>query len=583
MVLLGCGMCFAGEGLDWTVMLEQPGKVPVEIGRFDGFPSAPIQFETVVDGIRIAASVTPEDELLLFHATAGSAETDRSCFLSLKAGYDAGTAYCYDGAVKSGKTFRQSPHDPLNHGFKELIKQAVPMVAVKTEAGFTVAVSDTPAFYENFTTQRFEPENKAAVLCFGDDGRPDGSDPSKAKILAYYHPVGGGNSKTFEGIIFQSAADDVKELRRDVMMAVSRRWGDGVDDRFGATAFASNYMLLRKNEKPNSTYWVVPGIVYANKQYSRDAFWQSMVLPPEFSRECYLNEAVDQTPGAERPLFCMIWAYRTRLEGGEPDMEGAKKTLAYIEEHSRDGWYYSSYTTPKGIKKQDYQSWYDTVAFEDDDVITYNQGLFAVALMSAEALGLKPSVSSSKAVQNYRSMFNDEGGYFPLSRQKNLLAVDPLVGDLLAQLYFKKPLLTTESVISHFNQVVSKAKTQYGYKVTCLPNGDYAPVEAYSSSEHTVTWTHLGHYQWGGSWYLYDMLCLIDSYLHGAPGALEEIKWRGALDFKLGGTYFEHNSTSTGKPDKENQGWDAAVYAIWKDLIEEGKADDSFFREIDQL
>ena len=58
---------------------------------------------------------------------------------------------------------------------------------------------------------------------------------------------------------------------------------------------------------------------------------------------------MDQTPGAERPLFCMIWAYRTKLEGGEPDMEAAQKTLAYIEEHTKNGWYYSYVITSYSI------------------------------------------------------------------------------------------------------------------------------------------------------------------------------------------------------------------------------------------
>ena len=79
------------------------------------------------------------------------------------------------------------------------------------------------------------------------------------------------------------------------------------------------------------------------------------------------------------------------------------------------------------------------------------------------------------------------------------------------------------------------------------------------------------------------MLFLIDSYLHGAPGSKEEVIWRGSLDFKIGGTYFEYLDTVTGEPNKANQGWDAAVYAIWKKLIEKGKADSSLFEEIDKI
>ena len=79
------------------------------------------------------------------------------------------------------------------------------------------------------------------------------------------------------------------------------------------------------------------------------------------------------------------------------------------------------------------------------------------------------------------------------------------------------------------------------------------------------------------------MLFLINSYLHGAPDALSEIIWRSSLDFKLGGTYFEHINTITGKLGKSNQGWNAAVYVIWDKLVKDGKADDSMFDAINKL
>lgn len=79
------------------------------------------------------------------------------------------------------------------------------------------------------------------------------------------------------------------------------------------------------------------------------------------------------------------------------------------------------------------------------------------------------------------------------------------------------------------------------------------------------------------------MLFLIASYLYDALGALDEIKWRGELNFRLGGTYFEHIHTITGKPDKENQGWNGAICAIWQKLITDGKADESFFDTIEKI
>lgn len=563
----------------WAIVLKQPGYPDREIVSFNDLPGHDLAIQKTVDGIRVDAQIQPKGDLVLFQAKASS-DSIKKCFLSLEANYSDGTVYSYNGEVKSRQVFRQSPHDPSNHHFKELVKQAVPMIAVKTENGFVGAISDSPAFYDNYTTQTFDAGQKLMVLSSGDDGEIAGPKPPTVQIRSYYHRVDKSKPHTFNGIIFESNATELNSLRKDVLENIAQRWGKGFDDRFGATAFSTNYMLLRKNETGNSKYWVTPGIVYANKQYSRDAFWQSMVLPIEYSRECYLNEEVAQSKGAERPLFCMIWAYRTKLEGGELDMQAVRKTLQYINARTRNGWYYSNYNP----KKKDFQSWYDWAAFEVDDVLTYNQGLLAVALLSAEALGLKPSSSSDQAISNYRSMYNEKGGYYPLSQQKDLPAVDALVGDLLAQVLFNRALLNDESVQNQFRQLSIHSKTAYGFKNTCLPNGDFAPVEAYGAKNHKLSWVKdPGYYIWGGSYYLYDMLFLMDSYLHGAIGASDELIWRGTLDFKLGGTYFEHINTVTGDLGKDNQGWNGAIYALWKNLMDKGKVDSSLIEAIDKL
>jgi len=567
--------------INWSLVLEQPGQPGVEVGRFEGLPDHKINFDKKVGDIQVKAQIEPMGNLVTYRAEAVS-DADHQCFLSLKADFKNGEVYSYQGEVKDRQVLRQSPHDPTNHDLTGFAQQAVPMLAIKGDTGFFAAVNNTPALYDNYTTQTLNPKANEAILSSGDTGEIAGKPPKTVKIESYYHKIGEGKGHAFDGIIFKSGAGNLNDLRKDVLAAVAKRWGDHVTGRFGTTAFASNYMLLRKNETGHSRYWVVAGLDYSNKAYSRDSFWQSMVLPPEYARECYKNEAVAQPTGAERPLFGMIWAYRTKLEGGEPDMDAARKTLSYIEDHTKDGWYYSS----NDKKRKNFQSWCDLVAFEEDDVLTYNQGLLAVALLSAEALGLKPTPPSSLAIKNYQSMFNEKGGYFPFSRQKDLLAVDPLVGDLLAQVYFKKALLSDASVRSHFKQIVAHAKTPYGFKVTCLPDGNYAPASAYDAKDfpgEPGADGKTGHYQWGGSWTLFDMLCLIDSHLHGARGALDELLWRGALDFKLGGTYFEHIDTVSGKTDKANQGWNSGIYAIWRKLMKQGRVDNSLLESVDKL
>lgn len=571
----------ASTHVKWTLILEKKGQAPAELCSFNEETIFPLGLKENVNGISITIDIVRKESQILFKATAKSAHLD-SCYFSLKANYASGSAYSYLGEENKQEIFRQSPHNPLIHSFGDLAKQDIPMIAIKDGSGFFVAINDAPAFYDNYNVQEFNPEQKTALLSSGDNGKVIGKAPKYVRINAYYHHTNKKQPHTFNGIIFKSGASNLNNLRKDVLFAITKRWGNKIADRFGATSFASNYMLLRKNETKNSKYWVVPDILYSNKQYSRDAFWQSMILPKEFDAECYRNEAVAQSRGAERQLFVLIWAYRTKLNKRKPNIKAAKKSLAYIEEHIKDGKFYSN----DDPAKKDFQSWYDAVAFDTDDVITYNQGLLCVALLAAEKLNLKPKTSSAEAIRQYQAMFNKSGGYFPLSTKKDLPAVDALVGDLLSQVFFGKVLLSSESVKQHFNTIYKFAKTPYGYKVTSLPNGDFPPAVAFYASNYPVDPSlgrGVGNYQYSGSWFLYDMLFLIDSYLHKVPGALDELVWRGTLDFKLGGTYFEYINTVSGKPEKANQGWNAAVYAIWDKLIENGKADQTLYDAIDHI
>jgi len=580
MLLISIGG-FAQQTVNLSLILEKKGQLPETVCSFNTTTKLPLHIEKKVKGLIVSVTISRKESQLRFSASAKANQLD-SCYFSLKMTYVKGQVYSYLGEEKSSQILRQSPHNPAIHSFGDLAKQDLPMIAIKGESGFFVALSNTPGFYDNYTTQEFNPEQKLALLSSGDNGKIIGKAPKYVQIRPYYHHLNKNEPHTFNGIIFKSGASNLNNLRRDVLFAITERWGNHIKDRFGATSFASNYMLLRKNETGNSKYWIVPGILYSNKQYSRDAFWQSMVLPKEFDLECYKNEVVAQSRGAERPLFALIWAYRTLLNKRQPDIEAAKKSLTYIEEHIRDGKFYSS----DDPAKKDFQSWYDAVAFDPDEVITYNQGLLCVALLSAERLNLKPKTSSAMAIFQYQALFNKKGGYFPVSEKKDLPAVDALVGDVLAQVFFGKVLLTTESINQHFNTIRKYAKTAYGYKVTSMPNGDFPSPNAFHATNYPVDPSlgrGAGNYQYGGSWFLYDMLFLMDSYLHKVPGAMDELLWRVSLDFKLGGTYFEYINTVSGSPEKANQGWNAAVYAIWNKLIENGKADRTLYNAIDQL
>jgi len=581
LLLLISSTAMAQSNIVWSVLLERANKPAVIAGTFSGAAIKPVTLTKTIDGIKVSTVVKSMNGQVRFVITASSTQLD-SCYLSLKANYRSGVIYTYLGEEKAEEIYRESPHNPRNVGFADIKMQDLPMIAIKDGSVFTVALNDSPIFYDNYTTQHVNPEAKEVGLSSGDNGKTIEPIPATLNVHPYYHVIQAGKPHIFNGIIFKSSADNINNLRKDVLFAIAKRWNT-ITDRLGATSWSSNYMLLRKNETRFSDYWVVPGIKYSNKEYTRDSFWQSFVLPAKYAAESYKHESKSQQHGSDRPLFTMIWAYRTKMDGGTPDMIGAQKSLDYIDAHIRDGKFYAY----DGADLKNFQYWLDVMAFDEDDVITANQGLMAVALLSAEKLGIHPKASSDLAIKNYRALFNAKAGYFPISEKKDLPAVDVLMGDLLAQLIFGKPLLSNEMVKSHFNYMEKVAKTQYGYKDVCMPDGAFCPTSAYQAKDFKTVDPSIGlgdgNYQAGGSWFLYDMQFLMDSYLHKVPGARKELMWRGALDFKLGGTYFEFINTVTGTPTKANQGWNAAVYGIWKKLMAKGLVDNSLLNAVDQV
>jgi hypothetical protein len=389
-----------------------------------------------------------------------------------------------------------------------------------------------------------------------------------------------------EAILLRVSSEVHPQIPMLANQAVAQHWSQGkIRDLLGATFFSTAYMNLRVNETGHSKYWVVPAIEYSNKQYSRDSFWISMVLPPEYAQSCYQNEsAYDKIfTGAERQLFTLVWAYRTSQSGGKIDKQCVERILRIVEAHAPNGYYRGFMDVP--ANPGCFQGWADLVAFDTDDTVTNNQGLFAVALLSMEALGIETRIKAEVGVARYRNLFNTEIQAYPISlKRKDVVAVDALMGELLAQVYLRKGLLPTEHVLAHF-ETVKKGKTEYGFKIFCAPDGAFLQGEQYRCAEFPSPLSSRadGNYQRGGSWYLYDMQMLMAAYLHGATDAEDLMIWRTKLELLRGGTTHEYIDTVRGNPEKPNMGWNAAIYGIWSELIRQGRASGRFFREIDRM
>ncbi len=584
-------------------MMHRPNQEPVRVTELPAELSQEFSLDTTLAGVRVNVTLSPAADYTAFRTT-GRSDTPQEIYFSLRADYPAGfVPYNFNGPVDSAEIYRQSPHDVNAWIVNTIAMQAVPTVALRQDSTFHVALSGSPAQYDNFTSQAIYPEQRQVGLSSGDNGESPGLQPDTAKVLtldynaektqrftpgkvrAHYHPVSSDQEHVFEGILFRAAASSLNGLRQAITMRAADHFSRGrYTDYFGALAFTTAYMNLRTNDSGKSDYWVVPAVEYSNTQYGRDAFWIATMLDPAYAAEALRSELQQVNHFAEYPLFTIIWAYRALSSGEEVDLTKVQAYVDAVEERARNDQYYSYY---EGDGRLDFQYWGDLMAFEKDDVVTYNQGLFALALTVAQRMGLSVQSDPEAAARHYRNHFDAELGYYPVSKFKDVLGPDPLVPDLLAQVYLGEPLLKSGTVQRHYERMVKYAKTPYGFKVVATPEGEYLPAEAYDIAgyQSQVNREKMpdGRYFRGGSYFLYDNLFLIDAYLHGVEGAEEMLIWRVTRDFAIGSTTYETLNTLTGEPWKPNMGWNVAIYAIWRKLMDEGKADGKLLEAVNEI
>lgn len=602
-LLLGCSFK-PTSNVKWQLYLDLPSGEEIPVLTLPENLNQSFEATRDLNGFHIDFKLKPGNDYIAYEARLES-DTVSQAFLSLVCDYDnqAYTAFNFNGVVDSAEIFRQSPHDVNAWIVKTIAMQAVPVIALKSDASFQVAVSDSPFRYQNFTTQAFYPEKGLVRLSSGDNARTPGLQPDTSRVLnldynaektqiftpgrvlPYYHQVGNGQEHVFRGIIFEAGASDTNSLRKEITTRTAEHFSNGrYKDYFGALAYTTAYYNLRANDSGKSKYWVIPAVEYGNTQYGRDAFWISMMLDPGFSAECIKSELTEVNHFAEYPLFAIIWAYRAISEGLEIDLDKVQAYVDAVEDRVRGNAYYSYY---EGDGRLDFQYWGDVMAFEKDDIIAYNQGLFTVAIKMAKKLGLSVKTDPEKAKKVYIELYDDKLGYLPVSMYKAILSPDAIIPDLLSQLYLKEQILSSTHVRRHYDRMIKHSRTEFGFKVVATPFGEYLAASMYDipGYESQVNRENMpdGQYFRGGSYFLYDNLFLITAYLHGVEEAQDLLKWRVGLDFRTGSTTYETLNTITGEPWKPNMGWNVAIYAIWRKLVDDGRADPGLFESVNEI
>ena len=510
-----------------------------------------------------------------------SSETDAKVYLSVYGEGEAGF-YSFDKPCDVERIFRQSPHNPVNHAYK-MEKSAVPMVAAVKDGLGEFIISDNPSYFDNATTQHIIPEQNCFYVSSGDKGGAPNC-PISDDWEPIFHEIGAEKTHTLRFVAAKAKVTSFAAIRREAYRVIEKVFGTGSNSLYRDMCFAANYMHIRVNETGSSDKWIVAGIDYCHKQYVRDSFWQSWILDEEIEAQAYDALILGyHTIEAEYPLIYMIWSYRLFKNGRPYNKEKAGLALKGIYDcmdKYGDGGYYANAQSEIGA----FRNWYDTCAFEKDDLDAYNQSLLICALEAAKRLGYDIGNRKENALERYHKLFNGE--FFQLSDKKKYICLDFAVGEVIHYMLFHTLFIEQNAFETSYRKIVNgPSKTPYGIKVISTENGDWPTLEAMAAHGQVfdgIKHHEPGRYQMGGSWHLYEMLFWIAAYLHGMKDAEQNMINRVLIDLNAGGSTFEYIHTVTGTGVKANQGWNAAIYAIWEELIARGKASNTFFKAIDE-
>ena len=318
-------------------------------------------------------------------------------------------------------------------------------------------------------------------------------------------------------------------------------------------------------------------IVHPSKAYAgvwlRDSFWTLAALGDRRLSARALAHFVDaQRPDGQMPtqfsyfvekpiyrsdestLLFLIWSYwQVKAGGARPPRQALDRALRYTRAHARDGWYRSSAGS--------YADWFDSFRLPAPDTLSYTQGLYAVALQAAAALGLPVSATErAGAIAGYRALADPRAGYLRFSRTLAYHDISGLTGEYLSLWLFHRPLLP-DAVVQR--TIETQPGFRGGFKIVVDAHGRFLPPRAFTV--HLIP----GDYQNGASWLLYDYLALATGYLHHLRGMADRMRARLVAEFGAGLTFHEYLNTNPRAADYEREpayrdgfAWDTFVTAI---------------------
>ena len=494
-------------------------------------------------GLRISESYRQVTNGLIERIVSVRAESDQRYYLDL--GWKAnqsGPFYSFLGEEKSSAKY--TPGCPGTEFGNPPGSQTVPFMGYRVKDCLYGILGDTPGKWENRSFMNFDRENNLLSLSNGDGSAKrtvvfpfnnDATSVYRGTFDGWQH-IEQGETQTWTTWIFSSEVRSLYDIQLAAHLSLANAKGF---NHSGIEAILRNtsYLLLRRNLlRPESDFIFISGVGYGWKQWVSDGFYMSRGLDDaNYDREANSAIFYERLDYEDNSQYYLIWSLLVKRAGGTPDMRTVGRAYRFIREHEKDGLYIPPRLKPE---LKCFKTYHDQLNYEDDDAPSSDQGFHCGALMAAKELGFPVSEQEiEKAIEGYRSMFNQDGGYMATSlKQQEHIGQDALYGEVLTYVVFGRKLLPDELVRKHL-ETTMRIQSPFGMRVISKANGDLLE-------------GHSGVYTNGGSWFLNDGANYLDGLIHEMDSKWvdERLAWRMGKELAFMPAFHESISTVTGKP-----------------------------------
>jgi hypothetical protein len=284
-----------------------------------------------------------------------------------------------------------------------------------------------------------------------------------------YHPLKIGQTHTKTTFLFAEKGDDIRSLR----LASQLRLAEGLG--FSGTQaqkvlYADMQMLTWITSEHDFTPLNVPSINYAPDMYNRDSFWSvAGVTDAPLSKAVFdrwgdtqtvkggigtiVTPMMGSTEVKDNEATCewLWWALINRDKYGiKPSMEKIAKAFVYcVKAFDPD---HTGICHSHFVLGQNDVTTYPDVPTTD---ISVNQGVWAVTLKAARALGLHDEEDWIKRAEaGYRAFYDASRGYLLNDRlHPDVISCNDLLPEFTSLWLFDQPMLSDEMVVNTLTKI----------------------------------------------------------------------------------------------------------------------------------